>query len=133
MGAILAEDMTIEAVIAKLSYVIGKGYKGSDIRKMMLTDLRGEISTEMPKLPQTGGEESLMKILSLVNDKKDEITEDSLNKIVKILQPIAIHSAAESSDLEKIDELINKGVDINLIDKQGNTALHIAVNNNDIK
>ena len=86
----------------------------------MLTDLRGEISTEMPKLPQTGGEESLMKILSLVNDKKDEITEDSLNKIVKILQPIAIHSAAESSDLEKIDELINKGVDINLIDKQGN-------------
>ena len=27
-GAILAEDMTIEAVIAKLSYILGKGYKG---------------------------------------------------------------------------------------------------------
>ena len=48
-------------------------------------------------------------------------------------EPIAIHSAAESSDLEKINELNNKGVDINLIDKQGNTALHIAVNNNYFK
>lgn len=46
LGAILAEDMTIETVIAKLSYVLGKGYTGEQIREKMLEDLRGEISTE---------------------------------------------------------------------------------------
>lgn len=30
-GAILAEDLTVESVIAKLSYILGKGYTGSGI------------------------------------------------------------------------------------------------------
>jgi hypothetical protein len=52
-GAILAEDMTVEAVIAKLSYILGKGYKGSgefdflilDIKAKMLENIRGEITS----------------------------------------------------------------------------------------
>lgn len=51
LGAILAEDMTIETVIAKVSYILGKGYKGEDIQEKMLSNLRGDISVEeMPPL-----------------------------------------------------------------------------------
>ncbi|CAI2368397.1 unnamed protein product [Moneuplotes crassus] len=45
-GVILAEDMTLEAVICKLSYILGKGIKGDEIKIYMLKDLRGEITIE---------------------------------------------------------------------------------------
>lgn len=132
MGAILAEDMTIEAVIAKLSYVLGKGYKGADVKKMMMTNLRGEISVDGDitgeSLWDTG------KILSLIGKSKDsEATPEDLNKVASLLQPVVIHSAAREWNINRLKELIEEGVDINAVDRNGFTALHIAVNNNDTK
>lgn len=36
IGAVLAFDMTIECVISKLSYLIGKGYSVPKIKKMVM-------------------------------------------------------------------------------------------------
>ena len=44
IGAVLAYDMTTECVIAKLSYLFGKQYSISKIKKMMMTSLRGELT-----------------------------------------------------------------------------------------
>ena len=49
IGAVLAHDMTTESVIAKLSYLCGKKYSVSKIRKMMMQSLRGEL-TDMRKI-----------------------------------------------------------------------------------
>lgn len=44
MGCILAHDMTIECLFAKLGYLIGKGYSNDRIKLLMNTPLRGELT-----------------------------------------------------------------------------------------
>ncbi|CAI5721875.1 unnamed protein product [Hyaloperonospora brassicae] len=44
MGVITSLDMTIEACVAKLGYLLGKGCAGKELKTKMETDLRGELS-----------------------------------------------------------------------------------------
>ncbi|KAF1787170.1 L-asparaginase, N-terminal [Phytophthora cactorum] len=44
MGVITSLDMTIEACVAKLAYLMGKGFTGKQLKTKMETDLRGELS-----------------------------------------------------------------------------------------
>lgn len=44
MGVITSLDMTIEATVAKLAYLMGKGFHGAELKAKMETDLRGELS-----------------------------------------------------------------------------------------
>lgn len=131
MGAILAEDMTIEAVIAKLSYIIGKGYKGPEIKKMMLTNMRGEISVDDDVTGEEDESVTLTKILASLTKNTGIDTKEALNSVTHILQPLILHSAAKDGNINRMKELIDDGVNVNLADKYGYTALHVAVNNGD--
>ena len=44
IGAVLAFDMTVECVIAKLGYLLGKAYSVPKIKKMVMQSLRGEMT-----------------------------------------------------------------------------------------
>ena len=44
LGAVLAFDMTLECVLAKLAYLLGKGYSDDKIKQLMMKDLRGELT-----------------------------------------------------------------------------------------
>jgi L-asparaginase len=44
MGVITSFDMTIEATVAKLAYLMGKGFFRQELKLKMETDLRGELS-----------------------------------------------------------------------------------------
>ena len=44
IGAVLAFDMTLECVLSKLAYLLGKGYSDEKVKKLMMTDLRGEMT-----------------------------------------------------------------------------------------
>eukprot|EP00344_Euplotes_crassus_P002521 CAMPEP_0196996146 /NCGR_PEP_ID=MMETSP1380-20130617/2107_1 /TAXON_ID=5936 /ORGANISM="Euplotes crassus, Strain CT5" /LENGTH=234 /DNA_ID=CAMNT_0042412029 /DNA_START=167 /DNA_END=872 /DNA_ORIENTATION=- len=133
LGAILAEDMTIEAVIAKLSYVIGKGYKGNEIQKMMLTDLRGEISIEDEEAKSQEQQALISKILTLAGSSIEGDKPEDLNKVAEMLQPILAHTAIEESNIEKLTKIIENGYNINQNDKFGNTPLHFAIQNEKIE
>jgi L-asparaginase len=44
MGVITSFDMTVEACVSKLAYLMGKGFRGKALKDKMETDLRGELS-----------------------------------------------------------------------------------------
>lgn len=44
IGCILAQDMTLECLFAKLSYLIGKKYSQERIKLLFNTSLRGELT-----------------------------------------------------------------------------------------
>merc|ERR1719474_2368697 len=39
-------DMTTECCVAKLAYLMGRGYRGKQLKEQFVTDLRGELTTQ---------------------------------------------------------------------------------------
>ena len=131
IGATLAEDMTIEWVIAKLSYVLGKGYRGKEIKEQMLLDLRGEITAEKNLLGVEEDSSKVSKLIATLGDKLDDSSTEDLNTIVKLIQPVIAQTASTEGNINRIKKLIEEGYDINEILRNGKTPLHIAAMQND--
>jgi L-asparaginase len=45
-GAIGARDMTVEAIVAKLGYLLGQQLPIRQVRRLFVTDMRGELSPD---------------------------------------------------------------------------------------
>lgn len=50
-GAVSGFDMTVEAAVTKLYYLLSKGYEGEEIRKLMETSIRGELTNQTNYVP----------------------------------------------------------------------------------
>ena len=74
IGAVLAYDMTLECVLSKLAYLLGKGYSDEKVKKLMMSDLRGEL-TDMKQqkknqkfsLKNNGIVKAVMQILNVTD------------------------------------------------------------------
>lgn len=130
-GVILAEDMTIECVIAKLSYVIGKGFRGKDIKAQMLRNMRGELSIDAD-VAGPDGMTRANKVIESMGSSLEETTPEELNSMVKLIQPIVAQNAAFDGNVTKLSNLLEEGYDVNKLCQNGKAPLHIAVMRNDV-
>ena len=126
-GAVLASDMTMECIIAKLSYLIGKQYSIPKIKKMMMQSLRGEL-TDYSKaqsdysLKNNDIVKAIMHVMQTY-DKEDIV------KISQTVNPLLVNSLASLGNLELLNQLAKEGANFNSVDYRGRTALHIAAIN----
>ncbi|XP_056282910.1 60 kDa lysophospholipase isoform X1 [Pseudoliparis swirei] len=123
-GLIAGGDMTPEAALSKLSYVLAKKDIPFDAkRKMMARNLRGEMISDLAgsklSLSDSRFIQVIAKSLSISCKKELEAIRDALTA------PLAC-AAAKIGDVEALEALKEMGTNLCLSDYDGRTPLHIA-------
>uniref|UniRef100_A0A2P2HVG8 asparaginase n=1 Tax=Hirondellea gigas TaxID=1518452 RepID=A0A2P2HVG8_9CRUS len=127
-GVLSGFDMTPEAALAKLSYVIGKDIDLETKKKMMLTSLRGEMTVTVSD--EDGGIESDLAVDDIIESIGKALEMNSAVgqlHLQEILVPTLFLNAVQNSDITRMNQLIDHVEDLNQTDAMGTTYLHVAV------
>ncbi|XP_065221638.1 L-asparaginase isoform X2 [Planococcus citri] len=122
VGVLCGYDMTSEAALTKLSYVLTKNEWSLEKKKeMFCTVLRGEMSTERIKTDKDNI--NLMDVLgsSLGLSSKREVMELS-----NTIFPALVTNAVVKEDISQLDTLKSCGANLNAPNYDHRTALHVA-------
>ncbi|XP_015231573.1 PREDICTED: 60 kDa lysophospholipase isoform X2 [Cyprinodon variegatus] len=123
-GLIAGGDMTPEAALSKLSYVLAKKDLTVDAqKKMMSQNLRGEMSADLEGAKLCLSDSRFIQVIakSLSVSCKEE-----LEAIRDALTPSLACAAAKIGDTEALEALKEMGSDLRLGDFDGRTPLHVA-------
>ncbi|CAJ1073660.1 kDa lysophospholipase isoform X3 [Xyrichtys novacula] len=123
-GLIAGGDMTPEAALSKLSYVLAKTELELDAKKkMMAQNLRGEMNADLAGAKLVLSDSRFIQVIakSLSISCKEE-----LEAIRDALTPPLACAAAKIGDIEAIEALKDMGSNLCLGDYDGRTPLHIA-------
>lgn len=120
-GVIAGFDMTPEAALSKLSYVLAKKLTPDEKKEMMQLSLRGELTDDRikPKLSDSRFIQAIAKSLSINCDEE-------LGAIRDALTPTLVCVAAKTGDIEALEALREMGSDMITADYDGRTPLHVA-------
>ncbi|KAG8514452.1 60 kDa lysophospholipase, partial [Galemys pyrenaicus] len=123
VGILSGFDMTSEAALAKLSYVLGQpGLSAKGRKELLARNLRGEVTLPSAEGPQAslrgaGLGRQLAQLLSLTQEA---------NAVQDVLLPGLACAAAHAGDLEALQALAELDGDLSLEDFRGQTPLHAA-------
>ncbi|KAM8921190.1 60 kDa lysophospholipase isoform 2-T2 [Pelodytes ibericus] len=123
-GVIPGCDLTPEAALAKLSYVLSKTHLSQqEKRKMLFVNLRGEMTVSA-----TGGKISLRdsKFIQVVAKSVGVSCKEELEAVRDALTPALACAAAKTGDINALEAIRDMGGNLSSEDYDGRTPLHVA-------
>ncbi|XP_055719202.1 60 kDa lysophospholipase-like isoform X4 [Salvelinus fontinalis] len=123
-GLVAGCDMTPEAALCKLSYVLARTDLSIEAKKKMLSqNLRGEMIADLQGAKLTLSDSRFIQVIakSLSISCKEE-----LEAVRDALTPTLACAASKIGDLEALDAIKEMGSNLSLGDYDGRTPLHIA-------
>ncbi|MEE6493839.1 hypothetical protein FKM82_016951 [Ascaphus truei] len=124
VGVIPGCDLTPEAALAKLSYVLGKNHLSQQERKQMLFEnLRGEMT-----VTATGAKISLRdsKFIQVIAKSVGIGCKEELEAVRDALTPALACAAAKTGDINALEAIRDMGGNLSSEDYDGRTPLHVA-------
>ncbi|XP_069346703.1 60 kDa lysophospholipase isoform X3 [Eulemur rufifrons] len=126
-GIISGLDMTSEAALAKLSYVLGQpGLSLEDRKELLAKDLRGEMTLPTadecrPSLLGSTWGRGVAWLLSLGGSQGSDLSLEDFRG------QTPLHTAAQGGHARVVSMLLQRGVDVNARDKDGLSPLLLAI------
>ncbi|XP_037097625.1 60 kDa lysophospholipase isoform X2 [Syngnathus acus] len=130
-GLITGFDMTPEAALSKLSYVLAKTDLSLDAKKKMMgQNLRGEMTADL-----AGAKFSLSdsRFIQVIAKALSISCKEELEAIRDALTPSLACAATKIGDIEALETLKEMGSNLCLSDYDGRTPLHIAACEGNLK
>ena len=125
VGVVGGADMTIEAALTKLSYLLAQDLSIEEVRKLMTKNLRGEL-TEEKKTKFSFKDQSFIRSVALVLNQ-------DVGEVKAALEPILLCACANIGDLDQIRVMYEDGADLNASDYDGRTIMHLAASEGHIE
>ncbi|XP_039961428.1 L-asparaginase [Bactrocera tryoni] len=127
IGILPGYDMTPEAALTKLSYVLGKtGLTLEQRKELMQINLRGELTSSV------GAKMEEFDLVDAVARSMHLSTPEELGQMCATLFPAMINTAVQEGDITKITNLKAYGADLSCVNHDHRTALHLACNQGNI-
>ncbi|GAB1609694.1 uncharacterized protein LOC115217061 [Argonauta hians] len=121
-GVIPGRDITVEAAITKLMYVLGHDHLSLEQKKKILNkNLRGEVTI----IPKTESPLNL-ELISLMAKRLSLSTTMEIENLRDTIFPDLICSAAKTGNLSSMEDLKEKGGNLSCQNKENRSPLHIA-------
>ncbi|XP_066993710.2 L-asparaginase 1 [Anabrus simplex] len=121
-GVTPGSDMTPEAALTKLSYVLSKSDWDLDMkRKMMRSNLRGELTTssQVTQVKEWDLVDAVAHTLDLHSNKEQQ-------HLRTILYPAIVTAAVQEGSIDKLRQLKEYGANLSACNADARTPLHIA-------